>query len=315
MSNERAVLLMAYGTPQDLNDVEAYYTHIRHGQPPTQDQLADLAARYRAIGGRSPLLDITQQQAAALEQELGAPVYVGLKHSSPFIADAIKRLADDRIDLAVGLVLAPHYSTLSIGDYQRRAHEAATECGWQGKLEMVESWHLEPGYIELLADRVSAAVAELGTSDAHVLFTAHSLPTAIVQRGDPYPKQLEETARAVTERLGMENWGTAWQSAGASAAKPQERRGAPSASGTDWLGPDILDALGSLASKGAREVIVCPCGFVADHLEVLYDLDVKAQDRAKDLGLRLIRTISPNADPAFIRVLANVATKALARVA
>jgi ferrochelatase len=290
---------MAYGTPQNLDDVEAYYTHIRHGRPPTPEQLTALIARYRAIGGRSPLLEITQQQATALQQELGVPVYIGLKHSSPFIADAVGNLAEDHIDFGVGLVLAPHYSTMSIGDYQRRAHEAATECGWEGKLEMVESWHLEPGYIELLANRVEAAAAELGKLDAHVLFTAHSLPKAIVQRGDPYPEQLEATARAVAERLDLKNWGTAWQSA----------------SGDDWLGPDILEVLGSLASEAVRDVIVCPCGFVADHLEILYDLDIKAQERAKDLGLRLIRTASPNADPAFIRVLGAVATEALARAA
>jgi protoporphyrin/coproporphyrin ferrochelatase len=299
--NKRAVLLMAYGTPESLEAVEAYYTHIRHGRPPAPDQLEDLVERYRAIGGRSPLLEITRAQASALEQELAVPVYVGLKHSAPFISDAVKKLGEDRIDLAVGLVLAPHYSTMSIGDYQRRAHTAASEHGWPGKLEMVESWHLEPDYIGLLADRVTAGAAELGRADPYVLFTAHSLPKAIVEKGDPYPEQLEATARAVVELLGLQSWGVAWQSA--------------SGNKSDWLGPDILDKLTSLAGKGVQEVVVCPCGFVADHLEVLYDIDVQAQDRAKDLGLRLIRTASPNADPALIRVLANVAGKALARVA
>jgi ferrochelatase len=301
MSSKRAVLLMAYGTPARLEEVEAYYTHIRHGRPPPPDQLEDLVGRYRAIGGHSPLLEITQAQASALGEELAIPVYVGLKHSAPFIADAVKQMAEDQIELAVGVVLAPHYSTMSIGDYQRRAHTAGTDCGWNGKLEMVESWHLEPGYIELLADRVAAATAELGTPDPHVMFTAHSLPAAIVEKGDPYPQQLEATARAVAERLALQHWGTAWQSS--------------SGNKSDWLGPDVLDYLSSLASEGVREVVICPCGFVADHLEVLYDIDIEAQERAMELGMRLIRTASPNTDPKFIRVLVDVAEKALARVA
>jgi ferrochelatase len=153
----------------------------------------------------------------------------------------------------------------------------------------------------LLAERVAAATAEIDTPDPHVVFTAHSLPTAIVEQGDPYPEQLEATAKAVAERIGLKHWSTAWQSA--------------SGKKSDWLGPDILDALADVASRSIQEVVVCPCGFVADHLEVLYDIDIEAQERARDLGLRLIRTASPNADPAFIRVLVDVAEKALARSA
>lgn len=294
-----AVLLMAYGTPRDLDDVEAYYTHIRHGRPPSPEALAELTARYRAIGGRSPLLEITQAQADGLSAALGVPVFVGQKHAAPFIADAFARIAESNADHVVGLVLAPHFSSMSVGDYERRARGAASELGWSGTFAMVSSWHLEPGYIELLARRVEAALATIDSdsSETTVIFSAHSLPTRILRDGDPYPQQLDETAGAVAQRIGIERWTTAWQSAGATA--------------DEWLGPDLLEVLERCAADGARGVVVCPCGFVADHLEVLYDVDIEAKDKATALNLQLARTESPNAAPEFVSTLATVARKAL----
>ena len=295
-----AVLLMAYGTPRDLDDVEAYYTHIRHGRPPSPEALRDLTDRYRAIGGRSPLLEITREQARCLQEALGIPVLVGQKHSSPFIADAFDEIMRAGVDRVLGLVLAPHYSRMSIGDYERRAKTAARENGWTGEFIMVDSWHLEPGYLRLLSERVQTALARSpdgARDDAVVVFSAHSLPTAILRDGDPYPEQLGETAAAVAERAGLDTWTTAWQSAGATEQ--------------EWLGPDLLEVIEKIAADGRRGIVVCPCGFVADHLEVLYDVDIEAAGRATELGLSLTRTASPNADPDFIATLASVARKAL----
>ena len=294
-----AVLLMAYGTPRGLDDVEAYYTHIRRGRPPSPEALDDLVERYRAIGGRSPLLEITQAQADALSTELGEPVYVGQKHAAPFIEEAFEDIARAGVDHVVGLVLAPHFSSMSVGDYERRARAAADAAGWEGTIAMVESWHLEPGYLRLLADRVRAAldsVTEEADVEATVIFSAHSLPSAIVRSGDPYPQQLQETAAATAEAAGLTRWTTAWQSAGAS--------------GEDWLGPDLLEVIEKVAADGCDAVVVCPCGFVADHLEVLYDVDIEAAAKARQMGLRMARTASPNADPEFIATLAAVARRA-----
>lgn len=291
-----AVLVMAYGTPKDLDDVEAYYTDIRRGRTPPPDLLEELRDRYRAIGGRSPLLELTRAQAEGISARLGVDAYVGQKHAAPFIKDAIVRMKDDGIDTAVGLVLAPHYSAMSVGDYARRARLAADETGWKGDLRMVESWHLEPGYISLLARRVESAVATVG-DDPVVVFTAHSLPERILQAKDPYPEQLRETANAVAAAAGVADLRVGWQSAG--------RTSDP------WLGPDLLQILEEEAASGRRSVVVCPCGFVADHLEVLYDIDIEAQAMAEKLGLELTRTESPNADPAFLETLANVVRRHL----
>jgi len=295
-----AVLVMAYGTPRRLDDVEAYYTDIRHGRPPSPEQLEELTERYRAIGGRSPLLEITHRQAEGIAQRLGVPAYVGQKHAAPFIPDAIEKMKADGIDAAVGLVLAPHYSAMSIGDYARRAAKASEAAGWPGTIQMIESWHLEPGFIDLLAGYCKEAVSSL-PAPVHerttCVFTAHSLPAAIVRKGDPYPGQLRATAEAVASRLGLERWQVGWQSAGRTADA--------------WLGPDVLDILEDLGSSGEKAVVVCPCGFVADHLEVLYDLDVEAKQRAAELGIEFARTRSANDDPPFLDVLAEVVGRAL----
>jgi ferrochelatase len=291
---------MAYGTPKSIDEVEAYYTDIRNGRPPRPDELESLKARYRAIGGRSPLLEITNAQAEGLQSRLGVPAYVGQKHASPSIPDAIEAMAAAEIDVAVGIVMAPHYSQMSIGDYTSRVQRAADEKAWPGTVEVVRRWHLEPGYVEFLAREVNAARASLGdgAEDPVVLFTAHSLPERILQNNDPYPQQLRETAAAVAQAAGIARWDTAWQSAG--------RTSDP------WLGPDLSEVIEKLAADGVGAVVVCPCGFVADHLEVLYDVDIEAKGVADRVGVAFVRTGSPNTEPGFLDAVAGVVRRAFA---
>ncbi len=299
MTETTGLLVMAYGTPADLGDVERYYTNIRRGSPPPPDLLAELTQRYRAIGGRSPLAAITRAQARGLEERLGITAYLGQKHTAPFISDALAAAAAGATRL-VGLVLAPHYSTMSVGDYTRRAQRAAQELSWDGSLEVISSWHLEPGYVRWLAERVTRALAEIpgeARSSTTVVFSAHSLPATILAAHDPYPDQLAATAEAVAARLRLERFTTAWQSAGRT--------------GEAWIGPDLLDVIDGLAASDERGVVVCPCGFVADHLEVLYDVDIEAKERAAQRGLAFIRTGSPNDDPAFLDALAGVVRRRL----
>jgi len=297
------VLVMAYGTPATPEDVEAYYTHVRRGRPPTPEQLADLQRRYDAIGGTSPLLQVTQAQADGLAAALGEgwDVELGMKHAPPFIEDGMAALVDRGVRRVVGLVLAPHYSALSVGEYAKRvrATDAVTTGGVE--LAMVESWHLAPGYLDLLARRVVVARSQLGDIDperVEVVFTAHSLPARILDTGDPYPTQLTETAQAVADMVGLTTWSVGWQSAG--------RTPEP------WIGPDLLEVLDDRAGAGVEGVVVCPAGFVSDHLEILFDLDVEATEAAAGLGLAFARTASPNDDPAFCATLAAVVTSQLA---
>jgi ferrochelatase len=296
------VLLMSYGTPATAADVEAYYTHIRRGNEPTPQQLADLHRRYDAIGGTSPLAARTRAQAECVQAALDASypgryrVFLGAKHAPPFIEEAVATIAEAGITRAVALVLAPHYSTLSVGEYLERAEAAGQEAGV--KIAGVRSWHLEPVLIDLLAGRLRQALDRLSTppSDTVVLVTAHSLPRRIVATGDPYPAQLEETARAVAEAAGVGRWRTGWQSAGRT---PEE-----------WLGPDVTVAIEEAATEGARGVVVCPAGFTSDHLEILYDLDIEARAVAEAKGLAYGRTDSLNDDPAFCAMLAEVVVRA-----
>ena len=286
------VLLMAYGTPATPADVEAYYTHVRRGRQPTPEQLADLRRRYDAIGGTSPLLERTRAQAsgvqAALDEHGSFTVELGMKHAPPFIEDAVERLVESGVKRAVGVVLAPHYSRLSIGEYEERARAAA-----DGRLDvaMVPSWYDAPPYLAALAERVQKALAAL-PSNTEVVFTAHSLPARIVNEGDPYPDQLRWTAEAVAARAGVERWRVAWQSAG--------RTPEP------WIEPDIGEVLDELAAGGDTDgVLVCPAGFTSDHLEILYDLDIEASARAHRLGLAFARTESLNDDRRLCEAVAN----------
>lgn len=293
------VLGMAYGTPSKVEDIEPYYTHIRRGRKPEPRQLEELIGRYEAIGGLSPLNAITAKQAQGLERTLNElnpdveyRVYTGMKHAHPFIEETVERMAQDGITEAVGVVWAPHYSTMSIGTYIKAAQEAADKLGGP-QITFVESWHLQPLFIDSTAKRVQAALAELPQerrANVPVMFTAHSLPARILEMGDPYPKQIEETGAAVMERIGHDKWFTAWQSAG--------RTPEP------WLGPDILDVIREQAEQGAKELVICPVGFVSDHLEVLYDIDIEAKPLAAELGIQLVRVASPNDEPEFLRAVA-----------
>ena len=284
-----AVVLMAYGSPERLSDVPAYYADIRGGRPVAPEHLADLVERYRRLGieGSSPLNAITERTRAALEDELELPVFTGMKHWKPRIADAAQSALAAGAGEVVGLVLAPHYSALSIAGYREQLERA---LAGRAELRFVESWHDEPGFVELLADRVRGA-------DAHAVFTAHSLPARILELGDPYKAQLLETSRLVAESAGLHEWSFSFQS--------------ESPTGEPWLGPDILDHLESLRRQGVERVLVCPVGFVSDHLEIRWDLDVEAQEKAAELGLRLERIEMPNADPVFVRTLAGIVKRTL----
>src|SRR5712691_1321530 len=285
-----AVVLMAYGSPERLADVPAYYADIRGGRPVLPEHLADLVERYRRLGieDSSPLNAITEATRAALERELAVPVFSGMKHWPPRIADAAERALAGGADTIVGLVLAPHYSALSIKGYREQLEEA---LAGRAALTFVDSWHDDPGFVELLADRVR------GTS-AHVIFSAHSLPARVLDTGDPYKDQLLETSVLVAEAAGLgDHWSFSFQS--------------ESPTGEPWLGPDILDHLEDLKEQGVGDVLVCPVGFVSDHLEIRWDIDVEAQDKAKELGMRLERIEMPNADPAFVRTIAYIVRWAL----
>jgi len=295
-------VVMAYGTPASLDDVEAYYTHVRRGRPPTPEQLADLTERYRALARRagrsggdwtSPLRAITEAQAARIGAALGDgwQVALGQKHAPPFIEDAVAALAGAGVDRVVGVVLAPHHSRGSVGEYVARLRAAAAEHGVDAAA--VESWHDLPEYVAFLAAAVREGLAAL-PERTKVLFTAHSLPERVLE-GDDYVDELTASATAAAAAAGLDRWagwGLAWQSAG--------RTPEP------WRGPDVLDVLDDLAATGRADgVLVCPQGFVADHLEVLYDLDVKAADRAASLGLAFGRTRSLNDDPVVLDALAE----------
>ena len=300
MSNTKtAVLLMAYGTPRSREEILPYYTDIRRGRPPTEEQLSDLTARYEAIGGLSPLAALTEAQRDALQTALNniAPntyhVALGLKHAAPMIEDAVQQLATEGFTKIVALVLAPHFSSFSIGQYIDRATTAATPHGIS--VVGITSWATEEAFIEFLASDMSAKLASM-PANTHVLFTAHSLPQRIIDAGDPYPAELRSTAVAVAAKVGLtENtqWSIAWQSAG--------RTPEP------WIGPDILDVIDQLATQShpAAGVLASACGFVADHLEVLFDLDIEASHRAEQHGLAFARTECVNDNGAIMNALAH----------
>jgi ferrochelatase len=292
------VLVMAHGTPANTEEIEAFYTRIRRGRPPEPAQLAELTARYDAIGGTSPLAARTRDQVDALRRllDVRAPghyvVSFGAKHTDPRIEDVAGALAESGVDVVIGLVLTPHASSLGSGEYLDRAAAALGDTPFTA----ITSWYDEPGFVRLKAERVRAAVAGL-TGRSRVVFTAHSLPERVRAAGDPYADQLEESARLVATEADLTDWVVAWQSAG--------RTPEP------WLGPDIRDEVRRLAAEGQTDaVVVCPIGFVADHLEVLYDLDLELAAVASSAGLAYARTASLNDDPAFIAVLADVVAAA-----
>jgi ferrochelatase len=297
------VLVMAHGTPRSVEEIPAFYTEIRRGRPPSPEQLAELVGRYQAIGGTSPLNELTAAQVAGVARalEIEAPdrytVAGGAKFASPRIEDAAGELLGAGVDRVIGLALAPHSSTVSVGEYARRAREAiaaGSDPGRPVEFEMIDHWYESPGFVTLVATRVRRAVASLGPDGPRstVVFTAHSVPTRVVVAGDTYPEQLERSARAVAGAAGIRDWSVGWQSAGRT--------------DDEWLGPDINAVIRAIAGAGGAGVVVCPIGFVSDHLEVLYDVDIEARATAECSGIAFARTASLNDDPGFCLVLARV---------
>ena len=285
-----AVVLMAYGSPERLDDVPAYYADIRGGRPISPENLEDLVSRYRRLGieESNPLNAITEETRARLQDRLGLDVFTGMKHWTPRIAEAADAAVGTGVDTVVGLVLAPHYSALSIAGYRDQLAQALDN---RAELLFVDSWHDDPGFIDFLAHRIRG-------TDRHVVFTAHSLPARILELGDPYRDQLLETSALVAEEAGVTDWSFSFQS--------------ESPTGEPWLGPDILDHLQALHEAGTDRVLVCPVGFVSDHLEIRWDIDTEAQEKAAELGMEVSRITMPNADPEFVDVLAEIVNKRLA---
>jgi protoporphyrin/coproporphyrin ferrochelatase len=300
------LLVMAYGTPYKEEDIERYYTHIRHGRKPSEELLEDLKNRYQAIGGLSPLAKITEAQAKQLENKLNAvqdeiefKAYLGLKHIEPFIEDAVGQMHDDGLTEAVSIVLAPHFSTFSVKSYNGRAKEEAEKLGGTLTIKSVESWYDEPKFIEFWADQLKqtySKMAEQERENSVLIVSAHSLPEKILQLGDPYPSQLKETAQLIAEAAGVSNYAIGWQSAGQT---PEP-----------WLGPDVQDLTRELFNeKGYKSFVYAPVGFVAEHLEVLYDNDYECKVVTDEIGSSYYRPEMPNVHPDFIDALSTVILK------
>ncbi|WP_066368006.1 ferrochelatase [Neobacillus fumarioli] len=296
------LLVMAYGTPYSLEDLESYYTHIRHGRKPTPEMIEDLKRRYEAIGGISPLAKITQEQAEKLEAHLNKiqnrfefKAYLGLKHISPFIEDAVKQMHEDGIEEAISLVLAPHFSTFSVKAYNGRAIEEAEKAGGL-RIKTIDSWYREPKFINYWAEQVKQIVSGLPADEKEkfvVIVSAHSLPEKILQFGDPYPNQLQETADLIVSKANVKNYVIGWQSAG-NTPEP-------------WIGPDVQDLTRELFhDHHYKAFIYAPVGFVCDHLEVLYDNDIECKAVTDELGVSYYRPEMPNAKREFIDALASV---------
>ncbi|MCM3595366.1 ferrochelatase [Metabacillus idriensis] len=301
------LLVMAYGTPYKEEDIERYYTHIRHGRPPAPEMLQDLKDRYEAIGGISPLAKITLDQAKSLEEHLNAvqnevqfKMYLGLKHIEPFVEDAVKQMKEDGIEEAVSIVLAPHFSTFSVKSYNGRAKQEAENLGGL-KIISVESWYKEPKFIDYWTKKVKETYSSMTSEErekAVLIVSAHSLPEKIIAAGDPYPGQLQETADLIAGAAGIENYEIGWQSAG-NTPEP-------------WLGPDVQDLTRDLyEQKGYRTFVYIPVGFVADHLEVLFDNDYECKVVTDELGAKYYRPEMPNAKDEFIDCLSTVVLKEL----
>jgi ferrochelatase len=291
------VLLVAYGAPSSLADVEPYVLDVRGGRETPRHVVEELRSRYAAIGARSPLLDRTVEQAAALKRRLGGdvPVLVGMRHWHPFIPDVLATAAAQGIRRVVAIAMAPHFSRLSIGAYQRKIDDA------RGSIDvtLVSHWFDHPKFLDAVAGRVRDALTRFPANDRNrvtIIFTAHSLPQRILANGDPYPDQLSSSVAGVMARLPVQAHTFAFQSAGRSDEA--------------WLGPAAGDVLERVAVEGVRNVLICPIGFVADHLEVLYDVDIELQQRARQLGVRLERTASLNADPTLVEALADLVRQA-----
>jgi ferrochelatase len=291
---------MAYGSPNSLDEVGDYLAQVRGGRGSSPDEIEHLKRRYQRVGGRTPLLQITQSQADALEKKLiadgvSARVFFGMKHWHPFIEDVVEKISTDNPSVVVGLALAPHYSRLSIGGYEESVRRGLARRNSKVPFFMVNSWHIQPSLIKAIATRVSDGLREMRSGEAtSVLFTAHSLPLRAVSSDDPYQAQLLETSQLVAKEANVTDWNFAFQSASGR-------------TGT-WLGPSLKEKFSELSKKSIKQVLVCPVGFVSDHLEILYDLDVEARDYANSRGIVFARTASLNDDPMFIEALAAAVT-------
>jgi len=297
-----AVLLLAYGGPDSLADIPAYLLDIRGGRATPQELIDEISHRYAEIGGFSPLLRITQSAAAQLQERTGLPVYVGMRHWTPWIKDVVAQMAADGIERAVVICMAPHYSSMSIGAYRRKLDEALAQLAQPFAVIFVESWHTQPEFLDAVAANVRATLTRYTPEERNavlVVFSAHSLPVSILERGDPYDRQLRETAKLLAEKLALpaDRWTFSYQSA----AK----------TGVPWLGPQIEEYIVDLAQAGHKQLIVAPIGFIADHVEVLYDIDIGVQQIAQEHGVRVERPPMLNDSPATVTILAALVAQAL----
>lgn len=301
------LLVMAYGTPRSIEEIEPYYTHIRRGRKPSEEMLLELTERYEAIGGISPLAKITEAQGQGLEKRLNElnedvkfKLYLGLKHIDPFIEDAVDQMKADGIEEAVSIVLAPHYSTFSVKSYNGRANEHSEKINGP-KIHSIDSWYDHPKFIQYWTDEITKTMSTMSQDEvekAVVIFSAHSLPEKILQYGDPYPDQLKETADLIAKEAGIKNYTIGWQSEG-NTPDP-------------WIGPDVQDLTRTLYNEhGYTAYVYCPVGFVADHLEVLYDNDIECKIVTDELGVAYYRPEMPNAKPQFIDCLTDVVMQKL----
>ena len=306
---KHAVLLMAYGTPETPEQVEPYFTHIRGGRTPSPEAVERLRTKYEKVGGATPLLAITRDTAAALERALAdagapCPVYTGMKHWHPYIAEVLETMASDGIESFTAIALAPHYSRMSIGGYRKYIEEGAAKLGRDFDVTFVERWHDRPEFVEMMADLVREGLRQFDASerdDVTVVFSAHSLPERIRTWNDPYESELLDSSRRVADAAGLHDWRFAWQSAGETA--------------DPWLGPDILDYLETLHAEGVRNVLQVPIGFVSEHLEILWDIDYEAKTKARELGMTLHRTQLPNSSAPLVRAVAAAILAAESRPA
>ncbi|EAK8406707.1 ferrochelatase [Listeria monocytogenes] len=302
MTKKVGLLVMAYGTPYKDKDIERYYTDIRHGHKPSEEMIADLRGRYHAIGGLSPLAKITEAQAYGLEKALNESqdevefkTYIGLKHIEPFIEDAVEAMHKDGIEEAISIVLAPHYSSFSVEAYNKRAKEAADKLG-SPSIKAINDWYKQPKFIQMWANRINETAKQIPADellDTVLIVSAHSLPEKIKQHNDPYPDQLQETANLIFEKVVVPHYALGWQSEGKT--------------GEPWLGPDVQDLTRELyGQEKYKHFIYTPVGFVAEHLEVLYDNDYECKVVTDEVGAAYHRPPMPNADPEFLEVLRTV---------
>lgn len=306
------LLFLAYGSPESPDQIEDYLLDVREGRPAPPRLIAEIRHRYESIGGRSPLLDWSRAQAEAVAAEMNRrhsssklrfKAYIGMRHWQPRIRTAVEEMTADGIRQAVALVLAPHSSRLSVGKYYEHLDESLQALGAQIELVRIQNWHTHPGLITALKEKFLEARSRFAEGDdPYVLFTAHSLPARILELGDPYESQVQETARLLAEELGLKEsrWQFCYQSAGAA--------------GGPWLGPQIEETIPSLADAGEANVLVVPVGFVCDHIEVLYDIDIACRQIAREHGVRLERSPSLNTSPLFIQALSDVITDGLSQL-